>query len=61
MDPIFDFSAAPHLPYSLREQSQASVRPELALVSLSDITTIGGNVIVLERNGELYIEFANAA
>lgn len=60
MDPIIDFSAAPHLPYSLREQAQA-VRPELALVSLSDMTKIGRNVIVLERNGELYIEFANAA
>ena len=61
MDPIFDFSAAPHLPYSLRDQLQASVRPELALVSLSDTSTIGGNIIVLERNGELYIEFGNAA
>lgn len=61
MDPIFDFSAAPHLPYSLREQLQASVRPELALGALSDIALIGGNVVVLERNGELYIEFANAA
>lgn len=61
MDPIFDFSAAPHLPYSLREQLQAAVRPELALGALSDITLIGGNVVVLERNGELYIEFANAA
>lgn len=61
MDPIFDFSAAPHLPYSMREQSQANVRPELALASLTDATKISGNVIVLERNGEIYIAFANAA
>lgn len=61
MDPIFDFSAAPHLPYSLREQPGSTVRPELALASLTGSTNIGGNVIVLERNGELYIEFANAA
>lgn len=61
MDQIFDFSAAPHLPYSLRDHNDASVRPEVALVSLNVDTTIGGNVIVLERNGELYIEFASAA
>lgn len=61
MDQIFDFSAAPHLPYSLRDQSQANVRPELALASLTDATKVGANVIVLERNGEIYIEFANAA
>ena len=61
MDPVFDFSAAPHLPYSLREQSQANIRPELALVSLTDVAKVGGNVIVLERNGEIYIEFASAA
>lgn len=61
MDPIFDFSAAPHLPYSLREQDQAAVRPEVALTALTANTISGGNVIVFERNGELYIEFANAA
>lgn len=61
MDPIIDFSAAPHLPYSLREQSQTNVRPELALASLTDVAKVGGNVIVLERNGEIFIEFASAA
>lgn len=61
MDPIFDFSAAPHLPLSLRERVNGGARPELLLASLTDASTIGGNVIVLERNGELYIEFANVA
>ncbi|HPG88221.1 MAG TPA: hypothetical protein PLD46_01100 [Hyphomicrobium sp.] len=61
MEPIFDFSAAPHLPYSLRDHAQNSDRPDLALGSLTSVSQLGGSVIVLERNGELYIEFANAA
>lgn len=61
MDPIFDFSAAPHLPLSLRERAKAAMRPELLLASLTDASTIGGHVIALKRNGELYIAFANTA
>lgn len=61
MDPIFDFSAAPHLPFSLRDRAHDSARPDLALASLTSISQLGGSVIVLERNGELYIGFAQAA
>lgn len=61
MDPIFDFSAAPHIPLSLRETSASSLRPELLLSELSNASPQHGNIVVLERNGELYIEFACAA
>lgn len=61
MDPISDFSAAPHLPVSLRDVAATSSRPELVLSALTSASISGGNVVILERNGEIYIEFANAA
>ncbi|MEQ1671221.1 MAG: hypothetical protein ABL893_10220 [Hyphomicrobium sp.] len=61
MDPIFDFSAAPHLPPSLRNAADASPRPELLLSALSAALPQTANAVVMERNGELYIEFACAA
>ena len=61
MDPIFDFSAAPHLPFSLRDKTHDALRPELALAALSSVSQIGGKVVVLERNGELFIAVAEAA
>jgi hypothetical protein len=61
MDPISDFSAAPHLPLSLRELASSTVRPELALMSLTASSQQGRNVVVMEHNGEIYIAFANAA
>lgn len=61
MDPISDFSAAPHLPLSLRDRASTSVRPELVLTSLNASSHQRGAVAILERNGEIYIEFATAA
>lgn len=61
MDPIFDFSAAPHIPLSLREPAGTRLRPELVLSALSGASSHSGKVIVLEHNGELYIEFGLAA
>ena len=61
MDPISDFCAAPHLPPSLRERTIASVRPECALVTLAAASQLSGEIVVQERNGEIYVTFANAA
>jgi hypothetical protein len=61
MDQIFDFSAAPHLPVSLRTLTAAMSRPERILSTLTNATLSGCKIPVLERNGEACIEFANAA
>ncbi len=60
MDPIFDFSAAPHLPLSLRQDAHAPVRPEHLLNALAG-SIPAESVRVLEHKGELYIAFAYAA
>lgn len=48
MNPITEFSAAPHLPYSLRPESLASV--------LLNARAHPGDIIVSERDGEIYID-----
>lgn len=47
MNPISELSAAPHLPYALRPESLASV--------LSDASSNLGDLIVTERDGEIFI------
>jgi hypothetical protein len=61
MDPIFDFSAAPHLPLSLRAAPTPELRPECLLCALSDASSQGADVLVLERNGEIFVDFSIAA
>jgi hypothetical protein len=51
MNPITEFSAAPHLPYALRPESLASV--------LSDASSNPGGFIVTERDGEIFIHVAS--
>ena len=48
MNPISEFSAAPHLPYALRPESLASV----LLIARSS----PGDIVVSERDGEIYID-----
>ena len=61
MDPIFDFSAAPHLPLSLRTARTPDLRPECLLCALMDVSSKDADVRVMERNGEIFIEFSMAA
>lgn len=60
MEPIFDFSAAPHLPYSLRQTEDGQRRPDVALSSLLNAGD-DGDVVILARGGEIYIAFAEPA
>ena len=59
MEPIFDFSAAPHLPHSLRTQETSTApRPENVLGGL---LTNARQLKVFEYKGEIYIDIADAA
>lgn len=55
MDDIFDFSAAPHLPYSLRSKRDEPLRPDLALSTIFNAIE-ASNIAVLARDGEIYVE-----
>jgi hypothetical protein len=61
VDPIFDFSAAPHLPLSLRVGPMPLGRPDCLLCALMDASTSGADVRVMEQDGEIFIEFSMAA
>lgn len=59
MEPIFEFSAAPHLPHTLRLQNgQPAPRPENVLGGL---LSGAKHLRVFEHKGEIYIDFAEAA
>jgi hypothetical protein len=61
MDAIFDFSAAPHLPLSLRQESSIPARPEVCLLVLSEALSQSASFHISERNGEIFVEFSDAA
>lgn len=58
MDPIFDFSAAPHLPYSLREAQEKATRPEIAITAFFN-DGADRSIVVVARNGEIYVDFGD--
>ena len=57
----FDFSAAPHLPLSLRNDARKEPRPEILLSALHAAAVGGLEIRVSERAGEIFIEIAAAA
>lgn len=61
METVFDFSAAPHLPLSLRQADATVVRPEVCLSLLSSALAQAAAIRISERNGEIFIEFSDAA
>jgi hypothetical protein len=61
METVFDFSAAPHLPLSLRQEEAPAVRPEACLSVLSAALAQTAALRISERNGEIFIEFSDAA
>lgn len=61
METIFDFSAAPHLPLSLRHDASQPVRPEFLLRILAGTSVVAAAVRVFERDGEIFIDIAEAA
>lgn len=58
MNPINEFSAAPHLPYALRNAASTTIRPEMIASALTLAAEGSNSVRVEERNGEIYISFA---
>ncbi len=60
MDTIFDLSAAPHLPPSLRTSAPAP-RPEFVLQALTQCAQASLKLNVYEFKGEIYISMAEAA
>jgi hypothetical protein len=61
MEPLFELSAAPHLPPSLRKPLDIAVRPEVALSSLTILAIGNPSPQFIERNGELYVALPCAA
>jgi hypothetical protein len=61
METVFDFSAAPHLPLSLRQDIPDVVRPEVCLSVLSGALAQTAAIRISERNGEIFIEVSDAA
>jgi hypothetical protein len=61
METVFDFSAAPHLPHSLRLDGATVVRPEFCLSVLSGAIAQTAAIRISEKNGEIFIEFSDAA
>ena len=60
MNPIYEISAAPHMPYALRTGSAATLRPE-ALVSVLMLAVEGhDDVRITERDGELFIAISGS-
>lgn len=61
MDVVFDFSAAPHLPLSLRTAPLPTPRPEFVLLALTHAAQSAAKLNVYEYRGEIYIDLADAA
>jgi hypothetical protein len=61
MDAIFDFSAAPHLPLSLRSGTAANLRPEFLVAALNGESHAHEHLHIREQDGEIFIEFSAAA
>ena len=61
METVFDFSAAPHMPLSLRQEDATAVRPEICLSVLSGALAQTAAIRVSERDGEIFVEFGDAA
>lgn len=61
MDTIFDLSAAPHLPLSLRTATPPAIRPEFVLLALTDAARSSLKLRVYEYKGEIYIDTAGTA
>ncbi len=59
MNPIFEFSAAPHMPYMLRTARTPDMRPEAFVSALMVAAEDRGDVQITERNGEIFIAFAD--
>ncbi len=54
MNPIFELSAAPHMPFALKTAQTVVVRPE-AIVTALLAAAGGGDVAITERDGEIFI------
>lgn len=61
MDVVFDLSAAPHLPLSLRATTPPAPRPEFVLLALTHAAQSTVKLNVYEYRGEIYIDLADAA
>ena len=58
MNPIFELSAAPHMPFSLKTAQTAHFRPE-TIVNALLVAAGGGDVVITERGGEIFIAISD--
>jgi hypothetical protein len=56
MDPIFEFSAAPHLPHSLRPEHYSSAFCHALDNSLSEAAPVNGANSLPQRHADDYVE-----